>query len=164
MCVLFYILIPSLSFSNFRYCFDNIKGCFFSHSAFCYVRRKYLEYIWKFSDCKFDRFQGLVGTTNGSIWYINWNNADCVRITGGHQSQVNKKPLILWIYLFNQKLYEQDEDYFLNKRWVCKIRSARNKTDPFWVIVKYVCAHYLLISTKSHPGDIRYPLLMLLCR
>ena len=37
--------------------------------------------------------QGLAGTTNGSIWYINWTDdtedMESLRIVGGHKTQVN---------------------------------------------------------------------------
>ena len=37
--------------------------------------------------------QGLAGTTNGSIWYINWSDdteeMESLRIVGGHKTQVN---------------------------------------------------------------------------
>lgn len=35
--------------------------------------------------------QGVVGTTNGTIWYVNWTGeeSEFIRIVSGHQKKVN---------------------------------------------------------------------------
>ncbi len=33
--------------------------------------------------------QGVVGTTAGSVWYVNWQDRSCVKLVSGHSDQVS---------------------------------------------------------------------------
>ena len=34
-------------------------------------------------------FTGIVGTTSGTLWYVNWEDKTSIRLVGGHPAPVN---------------------------------------------------------------------------
>ena len=78
-------------------------------------------------------FQGVVGTTTGTLWYINWNERTSIRLVPGHRSKV----------LFFLKSFWRTYVLFLGPLvplfWISGDVSSGFQSQSGFCLIRYFC-------------------------
>lgn len=75
------VLDGAIISASFDEALETVRKCYLLHTCLSLFRRKYLRYFNYF-------FQGIIGTTSGTLWYVNWEERTSIRLVSGHAQQV----------------------------------------------------------------------------